>query len=114
MYFQNIKKAVNPGQFRPREDSIGEQSQIEADQLDQLSQLKIDPLMDMNMTPSSSTSPSESIPTTIFRGKVGINTSAPEEALSVVGNVKLTGVVLQPSDIRVKENIEPVGFSHHY
>ena len=41
-------------------------------------------------------------------GKMGINTSQPEEALSVVGNVKVTGNILQPSDVRIKENIEPV------
>ena len=95
---------MNPGQFRPRDDSIGEISQTEAD-LDQLSHLKIAPLglnQHMLLTESHSNN------TTVFHGKVGINTPSPEEALSVVGNVKLTGVMLQPSDLRVKENIKPV------
>lgn len=45
-----------------------------------------------------------------FFGRVGINTGQPTEALSVVGNIKLTGAILQPSDVRIKENIEPVGY----
>lgn len=39
---------------------------------------------------------------------MGINTNNPDEALTVVGNIKLTGNVMQPSDVRIKENIEPV------
>lgn len=39
-------------------------------------------------------------------GKVGINTDYPTEALSVQGNIQLTGQVLQPSDIRIKEKIK--------
>ncbi|XP_022800882.1 myelin regulatory factor-like isoform X4 [Stylophora pistillata] len=41
-------------------------------------------------------------------GRVGINTDRPEEALSVHGNLKVTGRLVHPSDIRVKESIEEV------
>lgn len=43
-----------------------------------------------------------------IHGKLGINTASPDQALHVNGNVKVNGVILQPSDLRVKENIEPV------
>jgi hypothetical protein len=43
-----------------------------------------------------------------FLGNVGINTCQPDEALTVIGNVKLTGHILHPSDLRVKQNIQPV------
>lgn len=43
-----------------------------------------------------------------FYGNVGINTANPDEALTVLGNLKLTGSIFQPSDVRIKENIEPV------
>jgi hypothetical protein len=46
--------------------------------------------------------------TIYYHGKVGINTEETEEALNVVGNIKLTGNVLQPSDMRVKSNIQQV------
>lgn len=39
---------------------------------------------------------------------MGINTEAPEEALTVHGNAKVTGRIVQPSDQRVKQNIEEV------
>ncbi|XP_070557133.1 myelin regulatory factor-like isoform X1 [Ptychodera flava] len=39
-------------------------------------------------------------------GRVGINTDRPEEQLTVHGDVRVAGNILQPSDIRVKENIE--------
>lgn len=38
-------------------------------------------------------------------GKVGINTDRPDESLVVHGNLKLTGHIIQPSDIRAKKNI---------
>ncbi|XP_074637896.1 uncharacterized protein LOC141896550 isoform X4 [Acropora palmata] len=45
----------------------------------------------------------------IYRmGRVGVNTAKPEEALSVHGNLKLTGRLVHPSDKRVKESIEEV------
>ena len=44
----------------------------------------------------------------LFQGRVGINTDRPEEALSVHGNLKVTGRLVHPSDIRVKESIEEV------
>ncbi len=44
----------------------------------------------------------------VIYGNLGINTSNPDEALTVVGNIKLTGNIYQPSDSRIKENIEPV------
>ena len=37
-------------------------------------------------------------------GKVGINTNAPPEALSVQGNILVTGDILKPSDRRLKRN----------
>lgn len=43
-----------------------------------------------------------------FCGKVGINADTPTEALSVTGNINLTGQLLQPSDARLKEAILPV------
>lgn len=39
---------------------------------------------------------------------MGINTEAPDEALTVVGNVSVTGSVLHPSDKRLKQNIKKV------
>ncbi|XP_044739500.1 myelin regulatory factor homolog 2 isoform X2 [Chrysoperla carnea] len=39
-------------------------------------------------------------------GKVGINTDRPDEALVVHGNLKLTGHIVQPSDLRAKQNIK--------
>ena len=41
-------------------------------------------------------------------GAVGINTSRPDEAMTVHGNVRVTGAVLRPSDRRIKTNIKPV------
>ena len=45
-------------------------------------------------------------------GRVGINTDHPEEALTVHGNMRLTGHLLQPSDMRAKENVQEVSRSH--
>ena len=41
-------------------------------------------------------------------GRVGVNTDHPEESLTVHGNMRLTGHLLQPSDMRAKENIQEV------
>jgi hypothetical protein len=41
-------------------------------------------------------------------GRVGINTDKPEEALSVNGNIRVTGRIEHPSDMRVKTNIQLV------
>ncbi|CAG7785964.1 unnamed protein product [Allacma fusca] len=41
-------------------------------------------------------------------GRVGINTDRPEEALVVFGNVKITGQITHPSDLRAKENIREI------
>ncbi|XP_024083163.1 myelin regulatory factor isoform X2 [Cimex lectularius] len=41
-------------------------------------------------------------------GRVGINTERPDEALVVHGNIKLTGHIVQPSDIRAKAYIQEV------
>ncbi|XP_059488155.1 myelin regulatory factor isoform X2 [Neocloeon triangulifer] len=38
-------------------------------------------------------------------GRVGVNTDRPDEALVVHGNLKLTGHLVQPSDVRAKEAI---------
>lgn len=40
--------------------------------------------------------------------KVGINTSEPNEALTVQGNVFVTGNIYQPSDRRLKTNFKRV------
>ncbi|XP_022243887.1 myelin regulatory factor-like [Limulus polyphemus] len=40
----------------------------------------------------------------IVRGRVGINTDKPDDPLVVHGNIKITGHIIQPSDIRVKIN----------
>uniref|UniRef100_H0XUX1 Myelin regulatory factor-like protein n=1 Tax=Otolemur garnettii TaxID=30611 RepID=H0XUX1_OTOGA len=44
----------------------------------------------------------------VCHGRVGINTDAPDEALVVCGNMKVTGSVLHPSDSRAKLNIQEV------
>ncbi|CAH1787339.1 unnamed protein product [Owenia fusiformis] len=41
-------------------------------------------------------------------GRVGINTDRPDEALVVNGNLKVQGVVIQPSDQRVKTDIREI------
>ncbi|XP_054710958.1 myelin regulatory factor-like [Uloborus diversus] len=38
-------------------------------------------------------------------GRVGINTDRPEESLVVHGNIKVTGHILQPSDLRAKFDV---------
>ena len=43
------------------------------------------------------------------QGRVGVNTDKPDEALTVHGNMKLTGHIIQPSDKRAKENFKEVG-----
>lgn len=48
----------------------------------------------------------------IWHGRVGINTDAPDEALVVCGNMKVTGTVMHPSDARVKENIQEVSLGY--
>eukprot|EP00050_Salpingoeca_kvevrii_P020450 m.98791 g.98791 ORF g.98791 m.98791 type:complete len:577 (-) comp8870_c0_seq1:310-2040(-) len=47
-------------------------------------------------------------------GTVGINVEAPEEALCIAGNIRLTGAILQPSDVRLKRNIRPLDSTTHY
>ena len=42
------------------------------------------------------------------QGRVGINVDLPPEALSVSGNIHLTGQLLQPSDERIKHSIAQV------
>ncbi|XP_064198449.1 myelin regulatory factor-like protein isoform X2 [Anguilla rostrata] len=46
--------------------------------------------------------------TVVHHGRVGINTSAPDEALVVCGNAKIMGTVMHPSDRRAKQNIQEV------
>ena len=41
-------------------------------------------------------------------GRVGVNTDHPDEALTVAGNIKLSGQILHTSDIRAKEGIKEV------
>ncbi|XP_003385638.1 PREDICTED: myelin regulatory factor-like [Amphimedon queenslandica] len=49
--------------------------------------------------------------TVFYQGKVGINTESPDEALTVVGNVQVTGQILQPSDARLKTDITQINTS---
>jgi hypothetical protein len=44
----------------------------------------------------------------IHMGKVGINTDRPDEAMVIHGNLKLSGHVIQPSDVRAKDDIREV------
>lgn len=39
------------------------------------------------------------------QGKIGINTDMPDESLVVNGNLKVSGHIIQPSDVRIKFNI---------
>ena len=41
-------------------------------------------------------------------GRVGVNTDHPDEALTVAGNIKLSGQILHTSDIRAKEGLQEV------
>ena len=45
-----------------------------------------------------------------FQGRVGVNTDRPDEHLSVHGNVKVTGHMIQPSDRRLKTDFKEVSF----
>ncbi|CAG5926626.1 unnamed protein product [Menidia menidia] len=42
----------------------------------------------------------------VCHGRVGINTDCPDEALVVCGNAKVMGSIMQPSDCRVKHNVQ--------
>ena len=41
---------------------------------------------------------------------MGINSETPDEALVVHGNVKVTGHVFSPSDVRLKVEVEEVSY----
>lgn len=41
----------------------------------------------------------------VHNGRVGINNDRPDESLVVHGNIKITGHIIQPSDLRAKKNI---------
>ena len=43
-----------------------------------------------------------------FSGRVGINTEQGSEALTVHGNIQLSGQVMQPSDVRIKRVLKEV------
>lgn len=45
---------------------------------------------------------------TYFQGNVGVNTSNPTEALTVNGNVLITGNIVKPSDVRLKSEFQEV------
>ncbi|XP_052239397.1 myelin regulatory factor-like isoform X2 [Dreissena polymorpha] len=50
-----------------------------------------------------------SLPESVYHiGRVGVNTDHPEEALTVHGNIKLSGQILHTSDIRAKQDLEEV------
>lgn len=40
------------------------------------------------------------------QGKIGINHDHPDESLVINGNIKLIGHIIQPSDLRIKNNIQ--------
>jgi hypothetical protein len=44
----------------------------------------------------------------VHHGPVGINTDRPFSALTVNGNVAVTGTIMHPSDLRIKEQLEPM------
>jgi hypothetical protein len=44
----------------------------------------------------------------IMGGKVGIGTTAPNVELDVIGSIEYTGTITDVSDIRLKENIQPI------
>lgn len=46
-------------------------------------------------------------------GSIGINTEAPDEALSVIGNIKLSGAIMQPCDSRLKTSLQPASTVEH-
>jgi len=39
---------------------------------------------------------------------VGVNTENPDEAMTIHGNLKVTGHILSPSDVRAKQDFEEV------
>ena len=43
-----------------------------------------------------------------MQGSVGINTDCTDEALTVHGNVRLTGKLTSPSDVRAKTDLREV------
>ena len=47
----------------------------------------------------------------VLQGRVGVNTDSPDEALTVHGNVKVMGQLMQPSDRRAKTDIAEVSSS---
>ena len=50
-----------------------------------------------------------------MQGKIGVNTDSPEEALSVNGNLQVTGQILQPSYMRLKTvNVMQVRRNHDH
>lgn len=50
-----------------------------------------------------------STPDSVYHiGRVGVNTDHPDEALTVHGNIKLSGQIVHPSDLRAKQDFEEV------
>jgi hypothetical protein len=56
----------------------------------------------------------QTVNSVVYHGAVGINTDAPEDVLSVRGNIRVTGAVLQPSDMRLKTDIVPLDPAQQY
>jgi len=44
----------------------------------------------------------------MMQGSVGVNTDSMEEALTVHGNLRLTGKLTSPSDVRAKTDLREV------
>lgn len=101
-----IVRAVNPGQYNSHNNnSINNTNQnpnnsqeiiVEDDEKPDKSQVQWTCSIDANEEHK-----------TCFYGNVGINTSNPDQALSINGNIRLNGFLLQPSDKRIKTNIIP-------
>jgi hypothetical protein len=104
-------KSVNPRQFKLEmiSESVALEQPPTAADADEI-ELKLTPPNEINVVANTSGQMNDNRSSDVIeiRGKLGINTSQPDEALTVVGNLKLSGLLLQPSDMRIKENIQQV------
>lgn len=100
-----IVRAVNPGQFKNQEAHTEKANNNSSNSTTNgTNQVEDGVINDEASAQVSATTVSMDKNLCIF-GKMGINTGKLDEALNVVGNLKLSGNVLQPSDMRVKEKI---------
>jgi hypothetical protein len=105
---------VNPGQFKQEQPNESDNDLLIASPIypsssaSSTSGQSSQHMASITPTTTEASTPNPSTTNHTFFGNVGINTSQPDEALTIIGNVKLTGNILHPSDLRVKENIQPV------